>query len=113
MSEAKFLVLMAEDLANDRFLLKRAIEANAPRLQIVAEVETGEQVIAYLSGKDKYADRALYAFPDLLLLDLNMPVVDGFEVLKWLQTQSFPSLKVAIVADVLTQVERQKALSLN
>src|SRR2546421_5623938 len=44
-------------------------------------------LIDYLRGEADYADRTRYPFPGLLLLDLKMPKVDGFDVLSWLKTQ--------------------------
>ena len=55
-------------------------------------VEDGEEVISYLKGEGIYADREKYPFPILLLLDLKMPKINGFQVLEWLHTRpgAFP-----------------------
>lgn len=50
----------------------------------VSVVEDGEQAIKYLDKTDEFADAVL---PDLILLDINMPRVDGKEVLKYIQQQ--------------------------
>jgi CheY-like chemotaxis protein len=50
-------------------------------------VESGERAIAYLSGDGEYADRQKHPLPKLMFLDLNLPGMDGFEVLKWLRGQ--------------------------
>lgn len=50
----------------------------------VSVVEDGEQAIQYLDKKDGFADAIL---PDLILLDINMPKIDGKEVLKYIQHQ--------------------------
>ncbi|HXU74951.1 MAG TPA: response regulator [Methylomirabilota bacterium] len=91
---AKKTVLIAEDDADDVFLLQRAfskagINAN---LQFASD---GEEAIRYLLSADQQEN----PIPDLLLLDLKMPRVDGFTVLDWVRKQ--PGLKRLLVT-VLT-----------
>ena len=63
-------------------------------------VRDGTEAIAYLEGQGIYADRRAYPFPMLLLLDLNMPKINGFEVLSWLRSRpSYCHLMVAISTD--------------
>lgn len=108
----KFSVLIADDSQADRFLLKKAIRAGAPGLNVVAEADDGEETIAYLSGHDRFADRGQFPFPDLLLLDLKMPKVDGFEVLAWLRQRAFSQLRVIVFAALLEGSQRQRIFEL-
>ncbi len=95
----KISALIADDAKEDRFLLKAAIAEHAPLIQIAGEVTDGAQVLEYLTGKGKYADRKEHPFPDLLFLDLRMPGVDGFAVLEWLQQHPLPYLKIVVRTD--------------
>ena len=80
------LILLAEDDENDIDLFRRALlkaEINNP----VEVVRNGEEAIAYLKGEGKFSDRVRYPLPALMLLDLNMPRMDGFQVLDWIRRQ--------------------------
>jgi CheY-like chemotaxis protein len=106
-----YKVLVADDSIDDRFLLQSAMH-RATRLKVVAEVADGSEVIAYLKGKDAFADRQRYPIPDLLLLDLKMPQMDGFEVLEWMRTQSFSGLTVVVLTDSMQADHIKRALDL-
>ena len=79
-------LLLVEDDPNDVMLFRRAKDKSklANPLQVV---EDGEAALAYLSGRGIYADRNLYPFPALMLLDLKLPRKSGLEVLAWLRQQ--------------------------
>ncbi len=79
-------ILLAEDDENDVFLMRRALErAGVPNPLFV--VRNGQEAIDYLAGKGQFADRHQFPVPGLMLLDLKMPWMDGFDVLKWLRGQ--------------------------
>src|SRR5438309_1981675 len=88
-------VLLAEDDLDDVLLTQIAFSKArlANPLQVVRD---GEEAIAYLKGEGRFADRHQYPLPILLLLDLSMPKINGFEVLAWLRNQ--PRLKHLPVA---------------
>ena len=99
---APAVILLAEDEEDYVVLIRNAFsQARIPNPLHV--VENGEEVIAYLQGNGKYANRVEFPLPDLLLLDLKMPRVDGFEVLHWIRKQ--PSLSTLRVL-VLTSSEQ-------
>ena len=77
-------VLHIDDDPNDTELL-RAAARRAQAAFILHNAEDTEQAIAYLSGKGIYADRQTYTMPHLVLLDLKMPRVNGFELLRWIR----------------------------
>jgi|ERR1043166_1462717 CheY-like chemotaxis protein len=67
---------------------------------IMQQVKSGRGVIDYLRGAGKYRDRSRYGVPHLLLLDLRMPGLDGFEVLRWIRAQPEMRRLVVIVFSV-------------
>src|SRR3989454_7082077 len=80
-------ILLVEDDENDIRLLRRAFR-NASLGNPLVEVRDGQAAIQYLSGDGDYADRARYPIPFLILLDLRLPKLSGFEVLAWIREQS-------------------------
>ena len=92
---AKGVVLIVDDDPDDVELLRLAFEkAKAPCGLMSAG--DGKEAIRYLSGEGKYADRKLYPMPLLVLLDLNMPRVNGFEVLAWIQQNGASTFPLVI-----------------
>ena len=91
---------MAEDDPNDIRLLELASQqfpASEIKFQIVRD---GEEALAYLRGEGAFADRRAHPLPDLVLLDVRMPRLDGFHVLQWIRSQrDFRELKVFVWAD--------------
>jgi len=95
------VILLVEDRGDDILLIQKAF-ARAQVDNPMQVVRDGEEAIAYLSGEGKFSNRAEYPLPWLVLLDLKMPRIDGFEVLKWIRKQ--PGLRSMIVI-VLTSSE--------
>ena len=79
-------ILVADDDQNDVFFLRRAFQKSGVS-HAVMHVSDGQQAIDYLLGEADYRDRIRYPVPVLVLLDLKMPKVDGFDVLAWLKTR--------------------------
>jgi CheY-like chemotaxis protein len=92
-------VLVVDDNADDVELLLVA-GRKAPEAVSFHIVRDGEQALAYLSGEGQYADRNAHPFPDLVLLDLGLPGLSGFDVLAWIRRHAeFGSLKVFVWTD--------------
>jgi CheY-like chemotaxis protein len=79
------LILLVEDRADDVLIILRSFDKAGIKTPIRV-VSDGEEAITYLSGSGKYSNRQEHPLPELILLDLKMPKVDGFEVLKWIRT---------------------------
>lgn len=105
-------ILLAEDEDDDIFIMRRAIRsAGIPNpLQIV---RNGHEAIQYLKGEGEYADREQHPWPCMFLLDLRMPLVDGFEVLAWLRRRRRPKdLLVVILSASEDEADMLRALEL-
>ncbi len=90
-------ILLAEDSENDITLLLRAFE-RAHLANPVQVVRDGQEAIAYLNGEGHYSDRERYPLPYILLLDLDMPRKNGFQVLEWVRARpSFIGLEIVIL----------------
>jgi CheY-like chemotaxis protein len=105
-------VLLVEDDPDDILLTQIAFEK--ARLANPLEIaRDGEEAIAYLSGEGKFANRNQYPLPVLVMLDLKMPKVNGFQVLEWLRSHpEIGHLPVAIMtsSDEDPDVKRAYAL---
>ena len=73
----------------------------------------GVEALHYLNGESKFEDRAKFPLPNLLVLDLNMPRMSGFEVLEWIRRDSrFRELPVVIFTSSSLEADIRRAYSL-
>jgi len=87
-------ILLAEDSPDDAELIRLTFQ-EAGVVNPITVVKDGLETIDYLVGNGCFGDREKYPLPCVLLLDLKMPVVDGFEVLEWFRDKH--SLREALV----------------
>lgn len=93
-----YTILHVEDDPNDAFLVQHAFQRARLSIQ-VRLVSDGQQALDYLAGTGQYADRVTYPIPQLVLLDLKMPKLSGFDVLSWVRGQEqFGRLPVLILS---------------
>jgi CheY-like chemotaxis protein len=100
-------ILVVDDELDEAQLIQDNLQ-NSEAPPLVHVVESGEEAIAYLGGEGKYADRDTYPFPFLVLLDLRMPGVGGFGVLRWLCAHQNLKQKLNLV--VLSSVQSSKEI---
>jgi CheY-like chemotaxis protein len=80
-------ILLVEDCAEDASLVLASFKkwGVTNPVQVVPD---GEEALEYLSGSGRFADRTRHPFPTLAILDLKLPRMSGFDVLKWVRTQN-------------------------
>jgi CheY-like chemotaxis protein len=78
-------VLIVDDDGDELRLTQRVVAQVCPQLNIKG-VRSGAELIDYVKGERGFSDRAEFPYPVLILLDLRMPEMHGFEVLLWLST---------------------------
>jgi CheY-like chemotaxis protein len=105
-------VLYVEDEKHDALFMRKAFDSAGlgESLKVVAD---GRRAIHYLAGKGEYHDRAKYPLPSVMLLDLKLPIVSGFEVLRWVREQTeFQALPVVVFSSSTRDEDRSKAREL-
>jgi CheY-like chemotaxis protein len=102
-------ILLVEDNRMDVELTLDAF--NEAKLSNTIHIASnGQEALDYLFGRGQYADRKAYPIPNLILLDLKLPGIDGFEVLR--QIKSTPVLKrLPVVILTSSKEEGDRALS--
>jgi CheY-like chemotaxis protein len=105
-------VLYVEDDVDDFTLLRLASQKCGTPFSL-KHAEDGDQAIAYLSGNSACFDREECPFPDLVLLDLKLPRLDGFEVLQWIRSNPLTmSVAVVVLAGSSFRADIRRALEL-
>ena len=106
----KSLILVAEDDVDDRFLLQSAFNESGDQ-EVLEFVENGMEVMDYLNAIAEKGDET--AFPELIILDLNMPKKNGKEVLAEIkQNDAFKKIPVIIYTTTKNEIEVKKCYEL-
>jgi CheY-like chemotaxis protein len=96
-------VLLVEDNQDDIFVMKMACHRTGiPHLLKV--VTNGVMAVDYIGGKGDYGDRTVHPLPNVVFLDIKMPLRDGHEVLQWIRLQ--PGLKTLPVVMLTSSAQR-------
>ena len=105
-------ILQIEDDSGDVLLLQQAFRQAAISVNLQS-VPDGEQALAYLAGRGQFVDRKRFPLPDLILLDLKLLGLTGFEVLEWLRYQDeFRRLPVVVLSSSNQETEISRSYQL-
>ena len=90
------IILLVEDNPDDEELTRMALEKNNITNKIIV-AHDGVEAIDFLFGTGSHAGRDVTHLPDLILLDLKLPRVDGFEVLRRIRADARTSLLPVVI----------------
>jgi two-component system response regulator len=100
------IILLVEDNPNDVALTERALKKSKVINKLVV-VGDGAEALDYLFGIGAYAGRGVNNMPQVILLDLKLPKIDGLEVLRRIRTNELTKLLPVVI---LTSSKEEKDL---
>jgi two-component system response regulator len=103
----KKIILLVEDNPDDELLAIRALEKNKIMNEVVV-ARDGAEALDYLFGAGAYTGRDMSVMPQIILLDLKLPKIDGLEVLRRLRNDERTKLLPVVV---LTSSKEERDLT--
>ena len=100
----KKIILLVEDNPDDELLTIRTFEKNNFQTEVVI-ARDGAEALDYLFGRGDYSDRDTRVMPQFILLNLNIPKIDGYEVLQRLRSDK-RTKQLPVVIFTATKEER-------
>lgn len=104
-------LLVIEDARDHALLVRVAARRALPGLDVRVAGD-GREGIAYLAGTPPFQDRRSHPVPDLIILDLLMPDLDGFAVLEWLRDHRLTQVPVVVLTSSENPEHEQRSLEL-
>lgn len=109
MSEERRILLVVEDNPDHALLVRLAAERVDRNLD-VRLCSDGREAVDLLSGEPPFQDRRAHPLPDLVLLDLIMPRLDGFGFLKWVRGRpELKDLPVVVLTSSISPLDEARA----
>ncbi|MCE5299959.1 MAG: response regulator [Spirochaetia bacterium] len=105
------ILLVEDDAGHARLAMIGLSESGIPVR--VKHVENGEEALLYLNHTGKYSEPGMSPKPDLILLDLRMPKVDGFEVLERVKRDDeLKNIRIVVLTTSDSEKDRELAIKL-
>lgn len=98
----KKTILLVEDNPDDQDLTLRALKKNQIMNEVIV-VNDGAEALDYLFCSGKYADREIEKFPEVILLDLKLPKINGLEVLRRIRADKRTKLLPVVILTSSTE----------
>jgi CheY-like chemotaxis protein len=103
---------LVDDDGNDVAWVRRALLCGRI-LNPLQVANDGQEAIGYLLGEGQYQNRQVFPSPILVLLDLAMPKMDGFDVLRWIKSRAqFANLPVIVLSGMADLHQLNRAYQL-
>lgn len=106
------MILVIEDNEDDIYFMRRALRS-VGRDADVRFITDGSEALAYVTGAGTYVDRAAHPLPEVVFLDLKLPLVNGFDVLSAIRGRpETKHLRVFILTSSSEERDRKQANAL-
>lgn len=105
---AEKIILLVEDDPDDEALARRALKKNNIKNEVVV-AHDGIEALDYLFGRGAYAGRDLNEMPQVILLDLKLPKMNGLEVLREIRADERTKLLPVVI--LTTSKEEQDIIN--
>lgn len=96
MKSGSHVILLVEDNKDDEALTIRALKKNNITNEVIV-ARDGVEALDYLFGRGKYEGRDTKQTPQVVLLDLNLPKVDGLTVLREMRNEKLTKLVPVVI----------------
>ena len=101
-------ILLVEDDEDDLFLARRILKKAG--LTQIYHVADGLAAIDYLAGRGDFTDRTAHPLPDVMLVDLKLPKINGHQVVEWAAAQpTLGKVKIFVLSSSGEDRDRQRA----